>query len=418
MNSIIIVQGGQWGSEGKGGVAAEMVKREHIHYAVRTGAVNAGHTVYHIGKQYKMQQLPTGWVNPDTRLIIGAGAYINAEILQREIRMVDDVYGSGSCADRLYIDYRAGTHDTFHTLRSTVSGRHYKIGATGKGCSEAIIDKIKNRNNGYKNFCESNRDLSSKLCFTDTERMLNDAYDEDAKILIEATQGDGLDLLLGPYPFTTHKPTSCAQWLAETGLSPNLKYEICLVLRTFPIRVAGNSGPMPYEISWYDLAREINTKREAEKMAPIVKRQALNDFYDQCAVTAQKMNIQVNIHQLSSDKRNALQEEVSEFYRVVLKELPPDTVSELSKLFEMTTVTNKLRRISRFDMDAAQSAIRRSRPNFLCITFLNYWMPELWGESTIHSKAVQWLNNLGSSLATPVYYTTTGPLPEHFIDLA
>jgi adenylosuccinate synthase len=71
------------------------------------------------------------------------------------------------------------------------------------------------------------------------------------RIVIEGTQGIGLSLLhSAEFPFVTSRETSAAGALSETGLSPLDVDDIILVLRAFPIRVAGNSGPMRAETDW------------------------------------------------------------------------------------------------------------------------------------------------------------------------
>src|SRR5206468_1357773 len=58
------------------------------------------------------------------------------------------------------------------------------------------------------------------------------------------------------YPFVTSRDTSAAGATAEAGLSPLDVDQVALVLRSFPIRVAGRSGPLPNEITWEKLTRE------------------------------------------------------------------------------------------------------------------------------------------------------------------
>ena len=68
---------------------------------------------------------------------------------------------------------------------------------------------------------------------------------------MEGTQGFGLSLLHGgEYPFVTSRDTTAAAFASEAGLSPRQIDEVVMVVRTLPIRVGGNSGPLPNEISW------------------------------------------------------------------------------------------------------------------------------------------------------------------------
>src|SRR5947207_6771603 len=149
---------------------------------------------------------------------------------------------------RLWIDERAGSHTAEHETAAREANRHHRIGATGKGCSESIVDKIRNRNDGYRLFVDTEQGSAlrrkHKAMFTDTAELLNVQYDAGSKVLVEGTQGTMLDLHLGPYPYTTSRMTSAANWLAECGLSPMLDYELVLVAGTCAIRVPGNSGTM------------------------------------------------------------------------------------------------------------------------------------------------------------------------------
>ena len=54
---VIVVTGMQFGSEGKGAITGYL--SPIISLGIRTGAANAGHTVYYDGRAYVMRQLPT-----------------------------------------------------------------------------------------------------------------------------------------------------------------------------------------------------------------------------------------------------------------------------------------------------------------------------------------------------------------------
>jgi adenylosuccinate synthase len=91
-----------------------------------------------------------------------------------------------------------------------------------------------------------------KPYLTDVAAEINEGVDHGKKVLVEGTQGFGLSLYHSEaYPKTTSRDTSAAGCLSECGISPRLVTEIVLVLRTFPIRVAGQqAGPMFEETSW------------------------------------------------------------------------------------------------------------------------------------------------------------------------
>lgn len=431
---IQIIQGGQWGSEAKGMVAAALCVKDNVDYAVRTGAVNAGHTVYYKGHECKMQQIPVGWVNPNTKLIIGAGAFIFPSILEEEIRLINRLMPEhGDVRDRLWIDERANLHLPSHTEQSTVSDRHHLIGATGKGCSAAIVDKIANRGRGYRQYKQwayEETDIIKDL-FVDTVKLLHHAYDEGDLIQLEGTQGSLLDLHLGPYPYTTHKQTQASQWIAEAGLSPSMEYDIKLVLRTYPIRVAGNSGPMPKEIEWSQLARMINKKLEMTGRSALVDEEAIRLWDFNCAMVMKDWRgmgkVPGGLPDALSDwgpqTRESFPAVVSEFHKTVLGFMgSTPAVGELHKLFEMTTVTKKLRRVAMFDLESAKWSVMVNRPHSIVLTFLNYEFPELWeAEKLLDALSDEpcwnYIKRLENQLGVPVSAVTTGKYTKNYLPL-
>lgn len=416
---IIIVQGGLYGSEAKGAIAAYLCETRGVHYAVRTGATNAGHTVYtRGGKVFKAQQLPVGFENLNTVLVIGAGALIDPEILDREVKEISDITGQ-DIRQRLKIDRRAGLHLPSHAVRSKTSGRHHAIGATGKGCSEALIDRIKVRGtDSATTFGESPYSKGYDVC--DTEALLNYAWNEGAQILLEGTQGQLLDLYLGPYPYTTHKQTGPAQWMLECGLSPALPVEICMVVRTFPIRVAGNSGPMESEISWPILAREINAVRKAGGMVPLVGEDSIQAFESAVRGAATSFRLPsgrtgLDQHEWSWWERSECREALSELNRAAWEMLPEPVRQDLSHLFEMTTVTKKLRRISRLDRQTLETASRQVRPAWVALTFMNYLFPQCWYQvpDVLPPDGGEFTKWVEEACGAPVRLWTWGPRSHH-----
>ena len=96
-NMIDIVCGGQAGDEGKGKISAYLSYKGNYDYCVRVGGPNAGHTVVKDGKSYTLKNIPSGFLNPKTKLVLGAGAYTKTEWL------LDEVNFTGT-KDRLIID--------------------------------------------------------------------------------------------------------------------------------------------------------------------------------------------------------------------------------------------------------------------------------------------------------------------------
>lgn len=442
---IIVVQGGQWGSEAKGIATAHLVTSLRADYCVRTGAVNAGHTVNFRGKEVKMQQLPVGFIDPSCALVIGPGALIHIPTLLREIEMINDLMPEQDVRHRLYIDYRAGIHEDLHSSKATSANRHHLIGATGKGCSEALVSRIKERGLDtfrlFGQWLNSADGIKSPVAALDcdTVRLLNTAVNGGATVILEPTQGHLLDLLTGPYPYTTHKPTSPAQWLVEAGLSPRLPIEIILVARTYPIRVAGNSGPMPGEISWPILARYINTKLRVKGLPDYVEEFSIKMFEEHLKSIVAEGRYTVpngsdgnDQHEWKGQDRVRHRVALSELNRAALEQMErvaPGPYSDLRKLFEFTTVTKKLRRIATFHSDTARAVALEARPSAVFLTFLNYEFPELYHQEFRSQLVVEdklnythpiggYVRDIEDTYGAPVLWANTGPLMSDIHDFS
>ena len=73
------------------------------------------------------------------------------------------------------------------------------------------------------------------------------------------------------YPYVTSRDTTAAGFLCETGLSPFDVQDIVLVIRAFPIRVTGNSGPLPNEIDWATVTEECGASSDIIEYTSVTK---------------------------------------------------------------------------------------------------------------------------------------------------
>lgn len=90
-----------------------------------------------------------------------------------------------------------------------------------------------------------------------TTAVARSLLDARKRVVVEGTQGFGLSLLQGGYwPKATSRDTTAAGFLAEAGLSPFDVDDVTMVIRCHPIRVAGDSGPLPNETTWDQIAHE------------------------------------------------------------------------------------------------------------------------------------------------------------------
>lgn len=236
---VTAIVGGQYGSEGKGAVVAALADRFDV--AVRTGGPNAGHSLWHDGRVYKMRSIPCTWINPNCQLVLGAGAVIDMEVLEAEV----DLTGRTPM-----IDERAtiiSHNDRDWEAKSPLTA----MGSTLEGVGSARIRKIQRDVDAESVLA---RDVVPASAGTDTVHYLWAKLNRGANVLLEGTQGSGLSLHHGLWPWVTSTDTNVSQLLADAGIAPTWLEHTLLVVRTYPIRVGGPSGPMPGgEIEFSDL---------------------------------------------------------------------------------------------------------------------------------------------------------------------
>lgn len=250
---ISIVVGGQLGSEGKGKVVQWLANRSKAKAVVRVGGPNSGHTIVDNGFPIKLQQVPASSLIEGVIGIIAPGSYINKTILMREIESLK------LSPDNLIIDPNAFllTHHGTDPLWEEENKLRENIGSTLSGTGAAVIRRASRSSDSSSYLASSDENL--KPFVRNTNSILRSILNKKERVIIEGTQGFGLSVLHSPYyPFATARDTTAAGFLSEAGLSPIDVDEVIMVLRSYPIRVAGHSGPLPNEISWDELSSRIN----------------------------------------------------------------------------------------------------------------------------------------------------------------
>lgn len=415
---VVVIQGGQWGSEGKGLVAAHQARVKQASCAVRTGSINAGHTVFYEGREYKMQTIPTAWVVPGVKLYIGPGAYIEPHTLMREIKWLTEA--GVDVKSRLTIDYRCFLHNEEALDSATKANRHHAMGATGKGSSEAVMMKLRSRGDFplAERLLFRNHPLAEEVTIGDVPAELMCEYRSGNTILLEGTQGSHLDLHLGPHPFVTNRGCNSATWFAEAGLPAGLNTETVLVCRTKPIRVAGNSGPMGNETNWPALLMDWKSK------APDLfeySEEDVAELENQLRTQAAIMGVPtlLDFLMLTDADRFTHRVALSEGPTAAWLALPYDVRTRLSPYVERTTVTNKLRRIADFCPIDVYKACVWNDPTEIVLTFLNYEFPETWNSKDLSgfTAANSRLADLQTQIGIPITWTSTGPGEDHLINL-
>ena len=227
-----ILVGGFFGDEGKGKIIAYLAKHDKPSVVARGGVgPNAGHTVEVEGKKYGLRMVPSGFVYESARLLVGAGVLVDPEVFKREVT-------SFGLKGRIGVDWRCGIIEKKH-IEEDKSDAYLKgkIGSTGSGCGPANAARASRKAKQAKD----EKELAEFLC--DVPLEVNEALDNGKGVLVEGTQGFGISLLYGTYPFVTSKDTTASQMATDVGIGPTRVDEVIVVFKSFPTRV----GEGPFE---------------------------------------------------------------------------------------------------------------------------------------------------------------------------
>jgi len=261
---VTVVVGGQFGSEGKGKVAHHFAKEFGVQVAVKVGGVNAGHTAVDVeGRPHVFRVLPTAALLPDVVCVISPGSYFPAKLLFEEIEALH------FDTSRLRVSGLAAIISEEMHQDEKASGLVERIGSTGTGTGEAVLKRI--RGDADLKLARDIPELQPWIC--DTTDYMRGMLDNGAEILIEGTQGFGLSVLHTPYyPYCTSRDTTASAFVMEAGLSPLDVTHVVQVLRSYPIRVGGNSGPLPRETDWDTVTRLAHSPKKIIEMTSVTHR--------------------------------------------------------------------------------------------------------------------------------------------------
>ncbi len=236
-----VIVGAFWGDEGKGKIISYLALKDRLDFCVRTGSVNAAHTVWKEGKKYALHMVPAGFLYEKCRLLIAAGANVHVGQFFKEVELTQ------VNSRRMGIDQMASIIEEKHSIQDKASAVNKGIGTTGWGVGPAVEERARRTAKLAKDIPE----LKPYLADSVTE--INDGIDTGKKVLLEGTQGFMLSLFHGTYPYVTSRDTGAAAICSEAGVGPTRVDDVLIVYKSFMTRVG--TGPLPGEM----------TKEEAEK---------------------------------------------------------------------------------------------------------------------------------------------------------
>lgn len=282
MSSVVVV-GTQWGDEGKGKITDFL--SEHAEVVARyQGGNNAGHTIVFGGVKYKLHLIPSGIFYKEKICVIGNGLVVDPKALLEELKYLHD---RGVSTDNLRVSNRAHVILPYHLKQDELeeaSKGDNKIGTTKKGIGPAYMDKAarigirmadlldreafkeklernlveKNRlfekmydtegfsvEEIFEEYFEYGQQIAQYVC--DTSVVLNDALDNNHRVLFEGAQGVMLDIDHGTYPFVTSSNPIAGGVTVGTGVGPAKVTRVVGVCKAYTSRVG--DGPFPTELN-------------------------------------------------------------------------------------------------------------------------------------------------------------------------
>lgn len=264
-----VIAGGFWGDEGKGKIISYLALKEPLDVCVRTGSVNAAHTIWFKGQRYALHMVPGGFVHEKCLLLIGAGSNVDVRQLIGEIELTN-------VKNRIGVDSQASIIEEKHSTQDKTSS-HLKnvVGTTGRGVGPAIEERVRRT-------AKLARDVPElKPYLMDVSEETNRAIDAGKKVLLEGTQGIQLSLFHGGYPYVTGRDTSAAAICSEAGVGPTKVDNVVLVFKSFMTRVG--AGPLPGEIGkeeaqrrgWFETAAGTGRDRRSAPFSFELARKAV-----------------------------------------------------------------------------------------------------------------------------------------------
>jgi adenylosuccinate synthase len=241
-----VIVDGFFGDSGKGKIVSYLAYADDVEYCARGGVgPNAGHTVTVNGRAYKLRMLPSGFVNPRTRLLIGPGVVVNPEVILKEISELRE--GGFDVEGRFGLDAQCAVIEPRHIEADRGGHLGEVIQTTGTGTGPCNADRALRRARLARDIPSLSRYLA------DVSLELNRALDEGMNVIVEGTQGTFLSLYHGTYPYVTSKDVCSSAACSDVGIGPTRVDEVVLVLKSYVTRVG--AGELPGELTPEEVKR-------------------------------------------------------------------------------------------------------------------------------------------------------------------
>jgi len=254
--SCTVVAGGFWGDEGKGKVVSYLALKDKVDVCVRTGSVNAAHTIHYKSKRYVLHIIPSTFVYENSRLLIGPGVNLHVPQFLKELEET-------GVRNRIGVDRQTSIIEPHHSEIDRSDSYLKSLGTTGWGVGPSIQERAKRTAKLAREVPE----LADFLANVPEE--VNSSIDSGKTVVLEGTQGLMLSLYHGSYPYVTSRDTSAAAICSEAGVGPSRVTTVLVVFKSFITRVG--AGDLPGEISradalsrgWFETAAGTGRERRS-----------------------------------------------------------------------------------------------------------------------------------------------------------
>ena len=289
MSQITMIVDLQYGSTGKGLLAGYLSNINGYEVCVTANMPNAGHTyIDQGGNKFVFKALPSGAASHHCRwALIGPGAIFDPARLETEYQHLTQHYGAV-----------VGVHEAawclrrYHYENESAAGLEGTVGSTAAGAMAAQVEKMQR---GVDNRAgQVYRPTHKGIRVLSHQEYMSIIY-SPVHILAEGSQGYSLGLNAGFWPFCTSRDCTPAAFMAAMALPHTMVEKVIGTMRTFPIRVGGNSGPWypdQKEITWTDLGvePELTTVTGRERRVATFSRQQIRDAAIACDPTELFLN--------------------------------------------------------------------------------------------------------------------------------
>ena len=283
--SCTCVVGLQWGDEAKGKIV-DLLTERHDFVVRYNGGANAGHTVVHGDRTFKLSLLPTGVLRPHVVSVIANGVVFHPP---RFLEEVANLRAAGvDVGTNLVVSDHAHVIFPYHAEeeRLNEAGAEQAIGTTGRGIGPCYQDKVgriaavrvgellhpdhllkrlrviaPRKNRLLRALAADARQFDADALaqefigygeqirphVVDATRLLHDALRAGKGVLFEAAQGSLLDVDHGTYPYVTSSNSSTAGVWSGSGVPARRLNRVVGVIKAYATRVG--RGPFPTELN-------------------------------------------------------------------------------------------------------------------------------------------------------------------------